>query len=273
MRDRVLELGEPPLLASQYEQPEPVRHGGVPALGPVPYGEGVGEQLLCLLKAPVHEREHGLAGTDVPMLGGLTQLVGQRAHRVELGVDAGTIGTDPQAVQAVVMAREHPLLVTDLLAERDQLVCHLDGFRGEIQLRTLHGDPVPFDDGGEGCRVATPPRDVQRLLREPDPPIARRIVASGRGQPDEEAYAREALALVDRGQGTLQQGHQAWVGAGADPCEPAAVSERCAREVVSEPAAFGELCRLTECLLRRRRVACARLGVSQREQQLAQRGS
>ena len=88
-------------------------------------------------------------------------------------------------------------------------VCHLDRLRGEIQLRTLHGDPVPFDDGGEGCRVATPPRDVQRLLREPDPPIARGIVASRRGQPDEQADAREALVARRSRPGHAPAGHQA----------------------------------------------------------------
>jgi hypothetical protein len=51
------------------------------------------------------------------MLRRLPELAGERAKGVQLDIDGGTIGDDPEVVQEVVMAREHLLLVSELLGE------------------------------------------------------------------------------------------------------------------------------------------------------------
>ena len=158
--------------------------------------------------------------SDVPTLGGLSDLGGEAAQRLELDVDAGAIGQDPEAVQTVIVAREHPLVVARLLAQRDEFVRHFNGVPAQIELRSLDCDPVTFDRGGERHRVSTPPSNVQRLLRQSNSPLARRIVARRRREPDEQAYPRGTVSLFDRWEGTLQQRHEARVRAGPDPREP-----------------------------------------------------
>jgi hypothetical protein len=77
--------------------------------------------------------------------------------------------------------------------------------------------------------------------------------------------------LPDRRKRALKERRVLVVVPGDLPEDPASVAERCAREVLVQTAALGELGALAERLLGRGRVAGPRPGVSQREQQLASR--
>jgi hypothetical protein len=83
--DRVGDLGQPPLLASQHEQRDPLRDDG-PGRGPPADHTGLVDEALGVLETALHQREHGSVRADLPALCGLAELVGERVEHVELDV-------------------------------------------------------------------------------------------------------------------------------------------------------------------------------------------
>ena len=118
----LLELREPALLAAEHEQREPLGDRGVPALGPPAAASAPAISSSACSKRPSMSASIRPQPAKVPSLRRLAQLVGEAAERVELDVDAGAIAERPERVQAVVVTHVHPLLVAELLGQRDQLV-------------------------------------------------------------------------------------------------------------------------------------------------------
>jgi hypothetical protein len=230
--DGVLELGQAALCAAQHEQRQALADIRVPARAPLAERQRLRDQPFGALELPFHERELRAGGAQVPSLGRLAQLVGEHAQGLELDLHAGAITEHPEGLQSVVVAREDPLFVADLLAQRDQPLALGDAVAAGESLRSLDREPLALESGGEGHGVADPPGDLHRLLGQVDPALAPGIVAPCGREPGEQHDSRVAVLLAGRRQGALQQRNQGGVGAGARPGEPPAVRERRSCELV-----------------------------------------
>ena len=121
----------------------------------------------------------------------------------------------------------------------------------------------------ERLRIVEPPRDLHRLLGDPNPAGARGVVAGCGREAGEQLYPFGAVGLADRCKGALEEWHQERVGARARPREPSAVFDRRAGEPVRPAGPLGECRGSLEHFLGFRAASGAVERLAEGEQELA----
>ena len=254
----LLDLGQAPLEPTQDDELEQVADDGIPAHRFMPDAQRLVDPRLGVAERALEQRLHRPALGEEPVLRRLAEPRGERRHRVDIGCRAGDIAELQPPCRAVLVGLDRPLELRGARGDLDQLA-------GELHLPgRVVGRMVRRDVAVEGVRerrgIAETPRRLQRLARDRAP--ARGVVRVAQGataEPREQADAQLAVALADRLERSLEQRHEIGVVARDAPDEPPAVAERRAGELLAQAERLGKLRRLAVRLLRRRRVALARL--------------
>ena len=203
VRDRLLDLAEPALLAADVEHRHRVVVQGVLGVAALADRERLARQPLGVVEVA---RELGARAAEQrrpPQVERPVDDRGERGGRLDLDVGAGDVAELEQVHDRPACALQLQLEVADLGGDPPQLARHLEALLDV--LRAPQHVVARVERGRERGRVADAARDLDRRLAQQHPPLGLARVVELEREPGQQARAQRRVLLAQPLQRLLEQ--------------------------------------------------------------------